>query len=288
MGDRAVNSAGPLADAPDVPSSLRPGLRALIALAATGVVVASLVLLNDWGSVFGVLSATRSVSAGQPPLPADAAATPLATPEVAPAGEGGFTVLLRQEGTGEPVGWDPCRPLRYVVNDEYAPPSGQYLVQSAVAELQRLTGQVFVPEGTTQEEPSDRRAAVQKDRYGDRWAPVLIAWSEPGAASGLAGPVAGYAGPQAVDGAQPDTQRYVTGQVVLDGPQLGELAAGSAGLARARGVLLHELAHLMGLDHVEDRAELMYPSTTLLGVDFAEGDRRGLAAVSGRPCRTDW
>ena len=271
-----------------MPASSRPVSTVLVALAAAGVVVASLVWLNTSGSVSDVLSGARSVSAGQPPLPGDAAAAPLAAPAPAPAGEGGFAVLQRQEGTAEPVGWDPCRPLRYVVNNEHAPPSGQYLVESAVAEVQRLTGQVFVAEGTTQEQPSDRRAAVQKDRYGDRWAPVLIAWSEPGASPGLAGPVAGYAGPQVVDGAQPDTQRYVTGQVVLDGPQLGELAAGSAGLARARGVLLHELAHLMGLDHVEDRAQLMYPSTTLLGVDFAEGDRRGLAAVSGRSCHTDW
>jgi hypothetical protein len=104
----------------------------------------------------------------------------------------------------------------------------------------------------------------------------------------LAGAVGGFAGPVAVDGANAGSLRYVTGQVVLDAQQLGELAAGPAGIARARGVLLHELGHLMGLGHVDDPDQLMYPSTTMLGVEFADGDRRGLAAVSGRPCWTDW
>ena len=257
-------------------------------LTVVAVVMAGLVMSR----ALGVMPASWAARAGSPttdhpPLPADAAPVALATPEPAPAGEGGFAVL-RHQPSGEPVGWDPCRPLRYVVNTTGAPAGADYLLTGAFAEIQRITGQVVVAEGATSETPSDGRELVQPDRYGERWAPVLVAWSTPAESPMLAGPVAGYAGAAAVDGAEPGTLRYVSGQVVLDAPQLAELSAGPAGLARARGVLLHELGHLMGLDHVDDPDQLMYPSTTMLGVEFADGDRRGLAAVSARPCRTDW
>ena len=234
----------------------------------------------------GLLSPT--VAAGVPPLPEGLSSVPLGTPAVPPPGEGGFTLLGTQPGTGEAVGWDPCRPLGYVVNTGRMPPGGSFLLAEAVLELQRVTGLVLVEEGPTDEVPSQTRPATVPELYGDRWAPVLVAWSDEGVAPRLAGDVAGYAGPVTVDGDQPDTRRFVSGQVVLDGPQLGEMAAGPAGLARARAVLVHELAHLLGLDHVDDPRQLMYPATTPLVVDLADGDLRGLAAVSGRPCRTDF
>jgi len=222
-----------------------------------------------------------------PPLPGGLSAVPLGTPAAPPSGEGGFAVLATQPGTADAVGWDPCRPVRYVVNPAERPSQGQYLFSEAVAELRRVTGLVFVEEGVTGEVPLDERPGMLPE-YGPRWAPVLVAWSEPGVAPGLAGDIAGFAGPVTVDGEQPDSSRFVSGQVVLDGPQLAEMAAGPAGLARARAVLLHELAHLVGLDHVDDPKQLMYPATTPLVVDLADGDLRGLAAVSGRPCRTDF
>lgn len=262
-----------------------PGLLVALACALVAVWV-----VDGAGGLVGTgrLDGVRAAGRSHPPLPADVSPRPLGRPQPAPAGNGGYAVLQSQPGSGEPVGWDPCRPLRYVVNRAHVPATGDHLLAGAVAELQAVTGILFVDEGTVDEAPADDRAPVQREVYGDRWAPVLIAWSDPVSSPGLAGPIAGYAGPQVVEGAEPDTLRYVTGQVVLDGPQLEELANGPAGLARARGVLLHELGHLIGLDHVDDPDQLMYPSTTLLGVEFAAGDLRGLAAVSGQPCRTDW
>lgn len=223
-----------------------------------------------------------------PPLPDGLSTLPLAAPAAPPSGEGGYTLLATQPGTGEAVGWDPCRPVGYVVNPATTPAGGRYLFSEAVAEVQRVTGLVFVDEGLTDEVPRDDRPAMLPARYGQRWAPVLVAWSEPGVAPGLAGSIAGFAGPVTVDGSEPDTRRFVSGQVVLDGPQLAEMAAGPAGLARARAVLVHELVHLIGLDHVDDPDQLMYPATTPLVVDLSDGDLRGLAAISGRPCRTDF
>jgi hypothetical protein len=53
--------------------------------------------------------------------------------------------------------------------------------------------------------------------------------------------------------------------------------------AVARGVVLHELAHLVGLDHVEDPAEVATSATVALG----PGDRQGLAAVGAGACHFD-
>lgn len=224
--------------------------------------------------------------AGRPTLPAGLSDVPLGTPAPPPDGEGGYA-LLGTDGD-RAVAWDPCRPVRYVVDSRTAPPGGDYLLDDAIAAVQRVTGLVFVDDGPTDEPASDQRSPLQVDRYGDRWAPVLVSWSDPAADPRLAGDVAAYAGPQAANGAEPGSRRYVTGQLVIDGPQVAEMAAGPAGLARARAVLLHELGHLVGLDHVDDPRQLMYPSATPLVVDLADGDLRGLAAVSGGPCFRDF
>jgi hypothetical protein len=268
---------------------VRPALRPLPVLAATSVAVLLTAGAVTGLAVSGATPWVRAAGPAHPPLPPDAADAPLATPAPPPPGEGGFAVLDRQPtADGEPVGWDRCRPVHYVVDARSAPPGGEYLLAGALAELTRVTGLVFVDDGATDEPVTDDRPAVQVDRYGDRWAPVLVAWSDPAAAPRLAGDVAAYAGPQAVDGATAGSRRYVTGQLVLDAPQVAAMASAEAGLARARAVVLHELGHLVGLDHVDDPSQLMYPSTTPLVVDFADGDLRGLAAVSAGPCHTDF
>ena len=49
--------------------------------------------------------------------------------------------------------------------------------------------------------------------------------------------------------------RYVTGIVVLDGPQFRALMPQVAGWERARAIVRHELGHLVGLAHVDDPRE---------------------------------
>lgn len=257
--------------------------RPLAAVAALVVLTAALLVAHP--EALSALPWSPHVQAARPSLLSDTPAQPLAAPAPAPTGEGGYAVLAVDDDG--PVRWDPCRPVRYVVRAPVAPVAAEFLVVDALAELQRVTGLVFVADGATEEAPSHTREPFQPERYGDRWAPVLVSWSDPASDPRLDGDVAGYAGPQAVQGVEPGSQRYVTGQLVLDGPQLDAMVAGPAGLARARAVVLHELAHLAGLDHVDDPRQLMYPSTTPLVVTFSDGDLRGLAAVSGGPCHRD-
>ena len=51
----------------------------------------------------------------------------------------------------------------------------------------------------------------------------------------------------------------------------------------ARAVVMHELAHVVGLDHVDDPTQLMNPEGTDV-TEFAAGDLAGLARLGGGQC----
>src|SRR4051812_418129 len=103
------------------------------------------------------------------------AARPLGVPEPVPQGTGKFEFAATQPGDKTaPVAFDPCRPIHFVVNPAGAPADGAELVKAAIARLHGATGLVFTDDGNTAEVPTDDRAPFQPERYGDRWAPVLI------------------------------------------------------------------------------------------------------------------
>ena len=215
-----------------------------------------------------------------PVLGPAASPVPLGTPPAAPSG--GAAAFLLVGDDGRPVTYDPCRPIAVVVNERAMPEGAEDLVADAVEEVRELTGLAIEVEGSTDEAPSLFREPYQPGRYGERWAPVLIAWSDADELADLDGGVIGFAGSVHLAAAgQPDT--YVTGLVALDGPDLGaQIDDDRTDLARA--VILHELAHLLGLDHVDDPDELMFPEQRDDSVAFGPGDRRGLAALGAGPC----
>lgn len=221
-------------------------------------------------------------SAFGPPSGWEEEAQPLGTPPPVPATPGVFAFTGLQPEGGGPITYSPCRPIHYVVRPDGAPPGGEELVRGAIASVSAATGLQFVDDGATQEAPSADRKAYQPDAYGRRWAPVLIAWSTATESPDLAGDVAGVAGSASVTRAGRSV--YVTGSVTLDGDDIGALAAVPATQATARGIVTHELAHLVGLDHVDDPTQLMYPSTQLHVTELAAGDLTGLAALGAGEC----
>lgn len=202
---------------------------------------------------------------------------PLGTPLPVPADAGPYEFMAVQPGGGQPVTYDPCRPLRYVVNERQAPPGGEVVVAEAVSRVAQVTGLKFEYEGLTDETPAPDRPAHQPERYGDRWAPILIAWSDPTQHPELAGDVAGVGGSHAITTGAGGPAAFVSGVVALDTPQL---ISGPA--AAIRGVVLHELAHVVGLAHVADPSQLMHELGR--GTDFQPGDLAGLSQLGVGPC----
>jgi hypothetical protein len=147
-----------------------------------------------------------------------------------------YAFRVTQPGSDEPVAFDPCRPIRYVVNGRTAPAAGGQLLAKAMASISGATGLRFELEGPSDEAPNASRAAFQPDRYGDRWAPVLIAWSDPGEYDRLEGQVAGVGGPSSI-GLPGEPTVHVSGSVVLDGPKIATIAARPGGWAQARAIL---------------------------------------------------
>lgn len=201
----------------------------------------------------------------------------------APVGGGTHAFLAVQDNGVTPVAYDPCRPVHYVLRPDSAPPGGEEIVHAAVARLGEATGLSFVHDGATDEPVGEDRALYQPERYGDRWAPVLVAWQSEAENAALAGDVVGQGGSVAVSlGDGPRV--FVTGAVVLDAGQFPGILERSDGLATATAIVLHELAHVVGLGHVEDAEQLMYPETRAGVTDLAAGDLTGLARLGRGAC----
>ena len=222
-----------------------------------------------------------------PTRPVEVHSLPLGIGYPPPPGTGGYAVLARQADGVTPISWDPCRPIHYVVRPDGQPAEGPALMASAFARLETATGLKFVDDGPTTEPVSlVGRASYQPGRYGDRWAPVLIAWSDKNEVPQMAG-VLGRAGPTTFDSGRKGGKRFVTGVVVFSRPGVAGLLD-SGRDEQVEGVLLHELGHLVGLDHAGDPGQVMYSESFSPYTEYMAGDLRGLALLGKGPCFTDY
>lgn len=198
----------------------------------------------------------------------------LPAPEV-PARAGDFVFAMTQSGSSDPVGWDPCETIRYSINPEGEPEGGRALVERALERTSAATGLAFEDVGETDRRPFSGQL-VPADG-----SPVVIGWADAGQVPELAGPVAGLGGGSAPEAS--GTRYYVTGGVVLDTDAFTRDA-----IARSPRVMealvVHEVAHLVGLGHVNEPMELMFASNDGQ-VDFGPGDLAGLATLGSLPCR---
>jgi predicted Zn-dependent protease len=77
----------------------------------------------------------------------------------------------------------------------------------------------------------------------------------------------------------------VSGYVTLDAPALATAAMPDRKIVQA--TIQHELGHLVGLDHTDDRRQLMFAEGQATVTDYADGDRRGLALLGTQPCHPE-
>ncbi|GGJ18906.1 matrixin family metalloprotease [Paenarthrobacter histidinolovorans] len=236
------------------------------------------------GAQTGKIQPTSARLPDAPPPGLEEADAPLASP-TAPGTTNDSYKFLAMNDDGTPVGYSPCRPLHYVVNNASAPEGTDTLLDTAIANISAASGIRFVNDGTTDEQPVDRREPYQPNRYGDRWAPLLISWTTPEAAPALEGKVIGTGG-STMYSLDKGPKSYITGSLELDTPQVAELLSDPGGADYVLAVMQHELGHVMGLDHVDDPIQLMYPE---IGAPdgLAAGDLNGLHLLASAPCRKD-
>lgn len=205
-------------------------------------------------------------------------AHPLGHPPRVRHGIGSFSFVAEQQMSDAPVAYDPCRRITYAIREELAPPGSDKIVEEALREVSRVTGLVFVRRAHP---PREWTYDWVDTSYGR--SPVIIDWTNPQAVPGLRGEEAGLGRSLYMTDGPTAERFYVTGAVALDTPQLETLLAGPNGAARVRAVVMHQLGHVVGLDDVDDKDELMHgPGSTRL--TFGPGDREGLAALGSGPC----
>ena len=184
----------------------------------------------------------------------------------------GFQFMRVDPGTGDPVAYNACQPVHYVINPAGAPEGVVDNVHEAFEITSRATGINFVFDGPTDEVGSMERSSYQPDRYGEKWAPILISWvtgpptgSDSANAIGLGGSAYEFN-----DSGKPV---FVSGSATFDASV--PLQPGFGGETWGQ-VILHELGHVVGLDHVRDDRSVMNPVLGLRPASWGEGDRAGL------------
>jgi Matrixin len=259
-------------------------------LVVAGILVAG-IAWNVTGHSFVPKSTPPRAAAGTtqrfvPPVGQGESRTPLGVPAPLLRTSTSFRFEQTQAGKpGTPVTFSPCRPIHYVLRSAVTPPGGAAMVKRAVAAVSAATGLHFVFDGPTTEAPSTDRAPYQKARYGDRWAPVLIAFATADEVPDFGVDIAGETATQTQR--RPNGQlTYVTGAIYLDAAEATKLRKqGSEPLMQA--IVEHELGHLVGLAHVNDPTQIMNPRPTGKVTAYQAGDLTGLAVLGRGTCAPD-
>lgn len=192
--------------------------------------------------------------------------------------------FLTKNDDGSPIRWDPCRSIHYRVRLTEAPENGLEMLQASIQRVEGATGLKFVYDGTTDEIP-------QLDEWTrhPNSTPVWMGWSgmgesdkfsqhiEPGRRIG------GRAGPDHF--VESGTGWRPTSGTVWFRTGSDRISGFAAGYSEGN-LMLHELGHLVGLDHVDDSHEVMYPSASDDEPDgYGPGDLEGLRLLgAGAGC----
>jgi len=198
--------------------------------------------------------------------------------------------FLAVDVLGRPARFDPCQPVRYVVNPAEAPEDWPAVLAESLAEVSSATGVTFEDIGITTDEtviPSGvdpasflndlggkpyaalGRPSFQPQRYdADDWAPILIQWANFGRR---------YAGISYLGVSGNEVRTKADGeQVLLSGTIVSTTKLGRT---EQKSVLMHEIAHLLGLGHVDDAGQVMARVHSRPHTSWGAGDRLGLEKV---------
>lgn len=237
--------------------------------------------LTQWQHL-GTPRNVLSVGGEQIRIPLPEGSAQRQAPAVPVTTDGNYAFMFEEGAPGSPTRYDPCRVIEWTHNPAGSPAGSEQMVHDAVADIARHSGLVFEHVGDT-DELADFDRPLFQERYGDGFAPVIVGWSTAQQHPELVGSVTGLGGSSAVNGAFGEQRFLVAGVVVLDAEDIAELIESRRGTALATAVIMHELAHVIGLAHVDDPQELMNEHNSRL-ITWGPGDRAGLAIAGAGAC----
>jgi hypothetical protein len=244
---------------------------ALVAILLGGLAVASLLRgpSDTRDDAAGTLSPT--------PPTVSVAPTPSRSPSPRPRVDGAFKFLERVGG--EPVRWNPCDEITYAVNTAGATTSIRSDLREALARVTRATGIEFRSVGTTRETFFRAYRRMRFEGVIGKTELIMIWVDHDGYQAilrQLQDPRPSIAFAKTMAGVTVDPDQYLGGIIVMDAEATAR--RGFTDRYTDGSVLLHELGHIMGLDHVKDPDQLMYSGRfPTFGLhDFGPGDLEGL------------
>jgi Matrixin len=255
------------------------------------------------GDPFGANPADATTTVAAPVTTSPAAVTTVAAPVVTtvpvPSGPGqptsyAFSTFSSGPNVDKtPIRWSPSAAIHYVVNPANAPAGAAADLTQAIAAIHLATGLNFVSDGVTTASTDNAACTAATAptcwaKTGPRtgaggYAPVLIGWS-PATAPILTSNTSGDAMASTLHQLAPTSTvspsvagdfELVSGIIAFNVTAGGKLPAGFGGGSRG-AVMLHELGHLVGLAHVTDPDQMMYPSLNGHVAAYGAGDLAGL------------
>ncbi len=228
------------------------------------------------GEVFGedlgaLVSARNRILAFALAGSAVVTATAVGTPIAGAAGAGAtHYAFVMTNADGSPVRWDPCTTITWKANLGSSP-AEQARLKAAVHEVAHDTGLTFSYAGSTRYVPDS--VLIPPSEH----AQLVVAFTAPGHGPARSSmlpppPVLGEGGFSADGG---DILISSSGAVALNQARLKKMPA-----KQRYEVYLHELGHVVGLAHVSDHRQVMYPAiTATTPAHYAAGDLAGLAKL---------
>jgi hypothetical protein len=144
-------------------------------------------------------------------------------------------------------------------------------IRRAFDEMSQLSGVQFTLTRADDLVPRSNWVASEQARALGSPPPVIIGWVEPSKTDLLR---SGIAGAAVANPLRSGSQRsIVSGAIALDANQYGSFENRDGDGKTRHNLILHEIGHLLGLDHVDNRSALMHPVVGEQSPDgFAPGE----------------